>query len=299
MCLLIVKEKGIHKVPSDHLMNGWNANSDGVGVAWTKGDGFVSFKKFLEYSDFKKFCKTAEFTGKEKDYAMMYHFRWATHGSVKLQNVHPFVLSSSPHDILKTEGKARSVVGHNGIISNVWADLHTDFSDTMVFVRDILASKAIRENMEDDAVQELLENFIYWSKIAILDGTAKFTFINRHCGIKEKTGIWYSNSWYKSFNNYRPLSLPPSIQQYSQDAYYEELQTKIDREESLYDKEYKKALDDLEFGKNKPFESQNARRDALLNNRTCDYCHCTVTELKSDWYGSKVCTECWNSYFVT
>lgn len=87
---------------------------------------------------------------------------------------------------MKTEGKARSVVGHNGIISNIGVDHHMDFSDTMVFVRDILSSKAIRDNMEDAAIQELLENFIGASKIAILDGTGKFTFVKKHIGIIEK-----------------------------------------------------------------------------------------------------------------
>ena len=79
MCLLIVKEKGIQKPSWEHLNNGWNANSDGVGIAWTDGRGFVSFKKFLDYNDFKKFCKTAEFSGNEEKYSIMYHFRWATH----------------------------------------------------------------------------------------------------------------------------------------------------------------------------------------------------------------------------
>lgn len=283
MCLLIVKEKGLSRVSWEHLTNGWNANSDGVGIAWTKWDGFVSFKKFLDFQDFKSFYKSSEFAGKEEDYAIMYHFRWATHWSVKLQNVHPFVLSSSPRDILKTEGKARSVVGHNGIISNIGVDYHMDFSDTMVFVRDILSSKAIRDNMEDVAIQELLENFIWASKIAILDGTGKFTFVKKHIGIIEKDWVWYSNSGYKSYkSSYRPLSLPSNFNW---------------DDNSAFDFEERKALKEIESSLNKPFESSGQRKKALMRGDVCNYCQCTVSELKSDWMGSKVCNECYESYF--
>ena len=192
----------------------------------------------------------------------MYHFRFATHWSVSLKNVHPFVLSESPRDIVKTEWRARAVVGHNGVITWLWIEHHSDFSDTMVFVRDVLSKKSVRENIMEDEMQLLLGKFVTWSKVAILDWTGRFKWINKDDGIVEKDGIWYSNSWYKSFNWYYPLS---SIYQWG--------------------------IDD-EYFPRKQYTPVNTHQ-------ICDYCQTAPKnrKLKKDYAWDNICEECWYDYY--
>lgn len=184
MCILIVKNKGLKSPPTEHFRNSWESNDDGVGVAWTKGDGFVSFKKFLEYKDFNRFIsKEAPFVGFEQNYSIMYHFRMATQGSIKLHNVHPFVVSEKLYDIKRTEGKAPMMMAHNGVISGLY-DV-ADISDTMIFVRDILSKPYIKNNIGEPAVRNLLSKYLIGSKIAVLDGRGVFTVINQSSGVFE------------------------------------------------------------------------------------------------------------------
>lgn len=82
MCVIIVKKKGV-SLPSRSLLRQAAAvNHDGCGFATSSGTYFrtLNFTEF--YNALTRLAKV------EDD--VVIHFRWATHGSVKATNCHPF-----------------------------------------------------------------------------------------------------------------------------------------------------------------------------------------------------------------
>lgn len=82
MCIIIHKPKGIILPPIEVLNRAARFNPDGFGLM--TADGFVY--KTLDANEFIE--KANEICKKEIDAAL--HFRFATHGSVKKSNCHPF-----------------------------------------------------------------------------------------------------------------------------------------------------------------------------------------------------------------
>lgn len=82
MCVIIIKRKGIALPNDEFLKQAYNVNHDGCGFVSSNGEyhRFLSFDSFLK--SFHK-CVT-------KDDACIIHFRWATHGSIRIANCHPF-----------------------------------------------------------------------------------------------------------------------------------------------------------------------------------------------------------------
>lgn len=80
MCVCIYKPAGVKMPSCDTLFQCYSANRDGMGFATpTKIFHSLNYVKFM---DALKDVKTAE--------PCIIHFRWATHGSVKTSNCHPF-----------------------------------------------------------------------------------------------------------------------------------------------------------------------------------------------------------------
>lgn len=81
MCVICVKNKGV-EVPSEkELRAAYNLNHDGWGIVSSNGV-FAHGMNFDEFLDVLK--------GVRKEDACIIHFRIATHGSVRLENCHPF-----------------------------------------------------------------------------------------------------------------------------------------------------------------------------------------------------------------
>lgn len=81
MCIIVVKPKGKPMPTYQTLCNCAYHNRDGYGLA-------VAGKGIFHYLDFEKFInKVYQFTDED---SVILHFRWATCGSVKLSNCHPF-----------------------------------------------------------------------------------------------------------------------------------------------------------------------------------------------------------------
>lgn len=97
MCILILKPKGVKLPDYTTLCKCARRNPHGFGFA-------VQGSKPFKTLDFQKFI-TALYEADE-DKAMMIHFRFATHGSIKSSNCHPF------RD--ETNGL---IFAHNGVIN--------------------------------------------------------------------------------------------------------------------------------------------------------------------------------------
>lgn len=98
MCVIIYKPAGKELPGLDILDRAYRRNPHGCGLVspsvFYKGLSYVSFKRYL------KKCTTEE--------PLLIHFRYATHGSVKKSNCHPFY-----------DEETGTYFMHNGIISDI------------------------------------------------------------------------------------------------------------------------------------------------------------------------------------
>lgn len=142
MCLLIVKPKGaempdIYTLYRAHLCN-------------PHGCGFASTNDYYRSLDFEQFIERLEKVG--KDEACIIHFRFATHGSVKVANCHPF----KGEDIY---------FAHNGILS---IKPFKDKTDSETAFRKYLLPAILKYGFHSSQLANEVENIIGCSKFAFL-----------------------------------------------------------------------------------------------------------------------------------
>ena len=122
MCIALVKKAGA-VIENSVLVNCFENNSDGCGMAWIDTDRTIQVYKTLDYNEFiAEYNKVISTTCNESD--MLIHFRIKTHGKVDVANCHPFVINDD------------AVFIHNGTISGLPTD--PDKSDTWMFNETIL-----------------------------------------------------------------------------------------------------------------------------------------------------------------
>ncbi|OHT95533.1 hypothetical protein BKG71_22830 [Mycobacteroides chelonae] len=179
--------------PADYegLFNGGINNPDGHGWAIVAGRAIIMGKSLdvVEALD--------EFTAARKRYPdgpALFHSRWATHGSVRINNVHPFLVG----------GSHRTVVAHNGILPKAaHPETGDDRSDTRKFADEILSRRYRR--LDRSGVQQALSQWCGKSnKLCILTVDRRYRhsayLINEEAGNwDETTGIWHSNSDYLDY----------------------------------------------------------------------------------------------------
>ena len=187
MCIVIYQPKG-KQVQKAILQKAFENNPDGAGFMVQKDKeapymmkGFFDFDKF--YKSYLPFSKG--------DYNVAIHFRIATHGTVNKDNCHPFKISSDIADTVLFNGRADSLIMHNGIISSIMTPRNLSYSDTMNFIAKILCWM---KDLKSKDLTEVLENLESYSKFCIMrkgfDPILAGLFI-------EDRGIFYSNSTYK------------------------------------------------------------------------------------------------------
>jgi len=202
MCMIIVKEKGV-AIPekmNDYIDYSYTSNNDGMGIAlWKKDSNFVLIKK-----DFKKLKKLKRFikNNVDKEDALVIHLRLASAGNKSFVNRHPFSLEVKK--LNKLECKTSMAVAHNGTFTDL-RSFDSKFSDTYIFVKEILSDPVIKNNLKRKSIKQLLEKFIGHSRIVILDYNGDCIYFGNW---KEEDGLKFSNSGYKkreyNFQHYSP-----------------------------------------------------------------------------------------------
>ncbi|MDE1866969.1 MAG: class II glutamine amidotransferase, partial [Thaumarchaeota archaeon] len=179
MCIAIYKpaDKNLSK---ELLETCWDANPDGAGFMYTHNGnlrikkGFMTFEKFF-----------ASFNNLQHKTAIL-HFRIKTHGKANEENTHPFFIADDMAFV------------HNGIINKVSTSSNHDMSDTWHFNEQILKSlyKLSPAFVDNEAVQELIKEYIGYSKLVFMDNKDNVWIMNEQKG-EWDDGIWYSNGSYK------------------------------------------------------------------------------------------------------
>jgi glutamine amidotransferase len=133
-----------------------------------------------------------------------WHARLATHGSMTVDNCHPFKVG---HD-------ERTYLAHNGILPIVepQGDLR---SDTRIFAEDLLPAIGGVSALDNDQVWNLLEDFTSGSKVVVLtvdpDAKHQCYLIHENKGKVDASGVWWSNdscylsSYETSWRSSKPL----------------------------------------------------------------------------------------------
>jgi hypothetical protein len=175
----------------------WTRNSDGGGFAFINDNKEIEVVKSMRLEHFWKQYKEARREYKEADFLL--HMRIATHGSVCLDNTHPFAVDE------------QTVMAHNGIIYDVnkfAKGKKDDRSDTRLFVDEILPSLP-KNWLDDKALKHMVETYIGQSKLMFLSVNPELKesvyILNKWKG-DHADGMWFSNTF--GVNPPRPFPKP-------------------------------------------------------------------------------------------
>lgn len=192
------------------IRNGCLSNPDGFGWA------IVSRKRIItgHSLDMDKALESFRtMRAKHLKGPAIFHSRYATHGSIKQANCHPF----------KVGGDRRVVMAHNGIMPT---DCHPakgdDRSDSKIFADELLPSWMVAIHMPQ--VRQALEQWLGHNKVVVLSTRheAQAFILNEKSGTWSDSGLWHSNSdylpmkWYDSPEYLASLSYGSTYRPYVQ-----------------------------------------------------------------------------------
>jgi predicted glutamine amidotransferase len=165
MCVICVKPKGA-KMPSNDIIKAmYKANHDGCGFCTpTKSYKGLSLASFLR-----------ELKSVPDEEPCIMHFRWATHGSVKRSNCHPFY-----------DEESKTWFAHNGVL-----DIRPvgDMTDSETAFRYIIAPEIRQSGLDSAETKEAVKSVIGGSRFAFMQGEEVVMYGTFHY----RFGCFYSN----------------------------------------------------------------------------------------------------------
>lgn len=194
MCIIVYKPQGITMPKNSILENCFDSNPDGAGFMYKDNNSkkIIISKGYMDYYSF--FNAITELNNSINITAtnIVFHFRYATQGSVSPGNCHPFPITDKVKNLKELSIIANTAMVHNGVIP-----FCTDYnsknklSDTQIFIRDYL-SKMNNSTLFNPAVLSLIEEST-GSKFIFMNNS-KIELIGHFI---EDKGIYYSNDTYK------------------------------------------------------------------------------------------------------
>ena len=176
MCLAAYLAPGRTLTP-DEVRTAWANNPDGAGFIYFADGAPVVYRTLRLHKFEKAYAQHAA-----RGFGMAVHFRYGTHGTNGVENVHPFRVNR--HDWLL----------HNGVLP-----ISTDGrrSDTRTFAEDWLPQLPPRWYASPE-LSALVSEFITGSKFIVAtndpDASASFHILNASDGFWEDDGrSWFSN----------------------------------------------------------------------------------------------------------
>lgn len=218
MCLLCLQPPGV-VIPERHLENGYRNNPDGMGYSFVYR-GAIKTRKFM--TDLDSFMD-AYYTDtiKNPKSPFLVHFRYATHGNIDLNNVHPFDCNGG-------------AFAHNGIFDIPRTKRTKDASDTRAF-RDVILPKFPLGWQNDPVYRHILKEYCgYGNKLAFIWQDKTYTIINAEAGAWDND-VWYSNKGYMYVNAATATYPTPTANKVGVTRYYpDDDDYPLSEEEKLY-----------------------------------------------------------------
>lgn len=143
MCVICYRPKGVKMPNMATLKKMYKRNPDGVGFCTP-----ARTYKTLEFDDF------AREIAKVGDEPVIIHFRWATHGSVKKSNCHPF-------------SKGGVKFAHNGVLP---IPSENDKTDSQLCFERVVFPAITHLGWRSKEADEIIENAACGSRFAIMNG---------------------------------------------------------------------------------------------------------------------------------
>lgn len=166
MCIIIVRPEGVKMPPMAIIARCAALNPHGFGFA-TKDRIY----KTLSFEDFKREIKTIR-----KDETAILHFRYATHGSIKTSNCHPF-----------RDDKTGVSFAHNGILNITPIG---DMTDSETAFRTRIVPTIKEHGFDSDEFIKANHDIIGGSRFAYIDKDGDYRLYGAFTHYK---GCWYSN----------------------------------------------------------------------------------------------------------
>ena len=190
MCVIAFSPKGVDIPTTEQLKQMWEHNPDGAGYAFVGNGGKVFYRKgFMTLDKLLADLKNPE-RFKNTNFAI--HFRIGTSGKNDNRTCHPFPISNSYGDLVKTEGMAESVLFHNGVIADGGL-VNEHSSDTQDFV--VALSPMIKKYNRSKARDYFIEQLIEGNRLLIMYKNNAFKMYGEW---KKDGELWVSNLYYKS-----------------------------------------------------------------------------------------------------
>lgn len=177
MCILIAKPKGAIMPTESVLKTCWENNPDGAGIAWSMNGKVFIEKGFMTWDELKEYISKNSLDS----VSALIHFRIATHGTVRAENTHPFVVNSE------------IAAAHNGVLS---IKNEGDWTDSETFFKRICNPVLENYSLDSKVFKKLIEATIGSSKLAFINNKGRITMFGNF--IKDN-GVYYSNSSYKEY----------------------------------------------------------------------------------------------------
>ena len=170
MCIIIAKPQGASMPPYRILENCARRNPDGFGFATVDG-----VYKTMKFDTFIKHL----YDWTTDDDAILIHFRYATHGSCKRSNCHPF-----------RDDETGVSFAHNGVLNIV---PHGDMTDSETAFRGLILPKIRDYGLDSDEVFNEIEDIIGGSRFAFLGPDS---LIRLYGNFYDFAGCMYSNPYF-------------------------------------------------------------------------------------------------------
>lgn len=169
MCVICIKPAGV-EMPAKEILDAMAIrNSHGFGFATSSGKNFktTNYNLFLRELD--------KVTASE---ACVIHMRWATHGSVKTNNCHPFYDKDTGYWF-----------AHNGVLPIASVN---DKTDSEIAFRDMFVPALKRYGIESREFDHVVDDIRGYSKFVFMKGIDIYIYGN----YTEIDNCYYSNTYW-------------------------------------------------------------------------------------------------------
>ena len=163
MCVIIMKPAGKALPSNKTLFRCYATNPHGMGFATP-----TSIFHSMDYRDFFEAMRSIPV----EDPCIL-HFRWATHGSKRIENCHPFA-------------KGDVKFAHNGVLP---IPSKNDMTDSEIAFNEIIYPAIVEHGFNSSRANEIIKQTAGCSRFAIMQGREVKLYGDWHV----LNGIYYSN----------------------------------------------------------------------------------------------------------